>query len=147
MNQPVAKLMGSSGVKLLSSFQKTQARSTETINLRKNKRKKLCIQPGQSITSKAGQSDKEYYDIDQPSTSKCNSLNGKINTASYSKKTQHKKVCIQLEEATISSFSKDDFVIVNLLYTSNSPKKQMKTFYAQVLDVHENMTDTTEPIK
>lgn len=29
-------------------------------------------------------------------------------------------------------------MIVNLFYNSESPKEQIKTFYAQVLDIHED---------
>lgn len=141
-----SEINGSKWCKTFEQFL-SDSRSNETNNLRKNKRKKVCAQPGKSIASKADQSDEEFADIDQPSTSKCNIPNAKINTASHSKKKQHKKISVQPEEVTISGFSKDDFVTVNLLYKSNSSKDKMKTFYAQVLDIHENMTDTNEPIK
>lgn len=65
------------------------------------------------MTSKAHHSDEEY--INQPSTRKTN-----------------------IPKDTISGFYKDNFVIVNFLYNSKFPKEQIKTVYAQVLDIHEN---------
>lgn len=80
-----SEINGSKWCKTFEQFL-SDSRSNETNNLRKNKRKKVCSHSGKSISSKADQSDEEYDDIDQPSTSKYNIPNPKINTASHSKK-------------------------------------------------------------
>lgn len=80
------------GLKWCQTFEQflADSRLNETNNLRKNKRKKVCVQPGKSIASKEDQSHEDYDDIHQPSTSKCNIPNAKINTAIDSKKTSIK---------------------------------------------------------
>lgn len=65
MNHLVLKILKKMG----HTFEQflADSRLKETNNLRKNQRKKVCGQPGKSMTSKSDLSDKEY--INEPSTS------------------------------------------------------------------------------
>jgi len=124
---------GSSWCETFENFL-SESRVKETSNLRKNQRKKLSVQPGKSITSKADLSDEEDFDINQPSTS---SLNAVSNTPSTPESRKMVK-SLSTQEFSVSGFCKGDFVVAHLLYNVNTSKEGIKKFYAQIEDIDEN---------
>lgn len=111
-----ASVSGSSWCETFEQFL-AYARVKETSNLRKNKRKKVSVQPGKSMTSKADLSEEEDFDMNQPSTSndKCVKNNSPALTSDEKNIKQP-----PIEENTISGFSKGVFVVVELLYDPNT---------------------------
>lgn len=105
-------------------------RIKETTNLRKNQQKKVCVEPGKSVAAK-GDENNEEFDINQSSTSKCN-VPKPTKVSANNPKAKYPNS----QKISISGFSINDFVIVNLLYDLKSSKKENKKFYAQIIEIN-----------
>lgn len=119
LNESVnTKTAGSSWCEIFEQFL-ADTRVKKTSNFRKKKqRKKVSVQPGKSITSKAALSEEEYFNINQPSTSNYKYVS---NTPSVLASHNKNIKLPSIQENVISGFSKDDFVFASLLYnTSNN---------------------------
>lgn len=65
------------------------------------------------------------------------------NTSSTQKSNNENAKHPSIRENSILRFLKENFVVAEFLYDTNTPNERMKTFYPQVLDIDEH----SDPIR